>query len=512
MSSLKKYTRAEVATHNKENDAWVIIDNKVYDVTKFAALHPGGRSALTRVAGQDATVEFSGLHRPVVLTKYANLCIGEVDPIAAPAKQSKQGARADLVETKSADAFGEGIPFGDPNWYQSNVSPYYNESHREFRNRVREFVDKEIMPFAHDWDEAGTYPPELHAKAYKAGIYGAMWPAEYGGTPPAKCDAFHDLIFIDELARCGAGGILWACFFSFGIALPPVLSVGSQYLKDKVARDVITGKSIMSLAVTEPYVGSDVAGLRTTAVFHKGENGEEDYYIVNGEKKFITSGVKATYFTTAVRTGGPGMGGISLLLLEKGMPGLTVRRQKTQGWWISNTAYLSFDNVKVPAKNLIGEVNKGWTAIMHNFNHERFVLAAMSNRYARVCLEESIKYARIRKTFGKRLIDHQVLQHKMMEMARQIECTHAYLEHLAYQMNHDKINQIGGQIALVKVQATKTMEFCAREASQIFGGASYIRGGVGEKVERLYRETRVNAIGGGSEEVLLNLAAKQSKL
>jgi len=370
------------------------------------------------------------------------------------------------------------------------------------------------MPYCHEWDESGTYPPELHEKAYKAGIYGAMWPKEYGGTPPEGCDAFHDLILIDELSRCAAGGILWAVFFSFGIALPPVLSVGSQYLKDKVARDVITGKAIMSLAVTEPYAGSDVASLRTTAVFHKGENpnGDDDYFIVNGEKKFITSGVKASYYTTAVRTGGEGMGGISLLLIEKNMPGVTVRRQKTQGWWISNTAYLSFNNVKVPAKNLIGKLNKGWTAIMHNFNHERFLLAAMANRYARVCLEESIKYARLRRTFGKRLIDHQVIQHKIVNMAARVELVHSYLEHIAYQMNHGKTNQIGGQIALCKVQATQTMEFCAREASQIFGGASFIRGGVGEKVERLYREVRVNAIGGGSEEVLLNLAAKQSKL
>ena len=206
------------------------------------------------------------------------------------------------------------------------------------------------------------------------------------------------------------------------------------------------------------------------------------------------------------------MGGVSLLLIEKDRPGLTVRRQKTQGWWISNTAYLCFSNVKVPARNLIGELNKGWTAIMHNFNHERFVLAAMANRYARVCIEESIKYGRVRRTFGKRLMDHQALQHKVMEMARQVEATHACLESLAYQMDQGRINAIGGQIALCKVQATKTMEFCAREASQIFGGASYIRGGVGEKVERLYREVRVNAIGGGSEEVLLNLAAKQAKL
>jgi len=236
---------------------------------------------------------------------------------------------------------------------------------------------------------------------------------------------------------------------------------------------------------------------------------------VNGEKKFITSGTKARYFTTAVRTGGSGMQGVSLLLIERGMEGVTVRRQKTQGWWTSGTAYIILEDVKVPVKNLIGKENDGFKPIMHNFNHERFVFAAMSNRYARVCIEESIKYARNRTTFGKRLIDHQVIRHKVAEMARRVESTHALLEQVAYQMNRLKQTDesaLGGPIALLKVQATKTMDFCAREASQILGGASYIRGGIGEKVERLYREVRVNAIAGGSEEVLLDLAMRQAKL
>jgi len=265
----------------------------------------------------------------------------------------------------------------------------------------------------------------------------------------------------------------------------------------------------MSLAVTEPYAGSDVASIRTTA------KREGNFYIVNGEKKFITSGTKARYFTTAVRTGGSGMQGVSLILIERNMPGVTIRRQKTQGWWASGTAYISLEDVKVPVENLIGKENDGFKPIMHNFNHERFVFAAQSNRYARVCLEESIKYGRLRRTFGKRLIDHQVIRHKIAEMARRVESTHALLEQTAYQMNNlkgDDQSLVGGPIALLKVQATKTMEYCAREASQIFGGASYIRGGVGERVERLYREVRVNAIAGGSEEVLLDLAMRQAKL
>jgi len=404
--------------------------------------------------------------------------------------------------------FGELIPYGDPYWYNDDFkSPYYKETHKQFRAKVRTFVEKEIMPFCHEWDEAGTYPPELHEKAYKAGLLAEIWPEEYGGTPPSNCDTFHDLILVDELARCGAGGILWAVFFSFGIALPPILNFGSQFLKDKVARDVITGKKVMSLAVSEPYAGSDVANLQTTAVR------QGDHYIVNGVKKFITSGTKASFFTTAVRTGGAGMGGISFLLIESDSPGVVVRRMKTQGWWVSGTALITFEDAKVPVANLIGKENDGFKYIMKNFNHERFVLSAMSNRYARVCVEEAIKYARNRKTFGKRLVDHQVIRQKIAEMCRQVEATHALLEQVAFQMQQNvEDGKVAGIIALTKVHSTKTMEFCAREASQVLGGASCIRGGIGEKVERLYREVRINAIGGGSEEILLDLAMKQAKL
>jgi len=215
----------------------------------------------------------------------------------------------------------------------------------------------------------------------------------------------------------------------------------------------------------------------------------------------------------AVRTGEEGYSGISLLLLEKGMPGFNVRRLRTQGWWSSNTAYLTFDNVKVPAKNIIGEENNGFLYIMFNFNRERFGAAAQANRYARVCVEEAIKYARKRKTFGKRLIDHQVIRHKIAEMARHIESTHALIEILCYQLNNNVSDRaIGGHLALAKVQATTTFEFCCREASQILGGASYIRGGIGERIERLYREVRVMAIGGGSEEIMRDLAMRQAKL
>eukprot|EP01083_Nonionella_stella_P290841 989622_1 len=182
------------------------------------------------------------------------------------------------------------------------------------------------------------------------------------------------------------------------------------------------------------------------------------------------------------------------------MDGIYFSRMKTQGWWSSNTAYVTFKDVRVPKSNLISEENKGWNVVMNNFNHERFMMATHSNRYARICIEEAIKWARKRKTFGKKLIENQVIRHKIIDMVRRVESTHALLENIAYMTKMGcSEKELAGIIAIVKVQCSKNMEFCAREAVQIFGGRGYIRGGIGNKVERIYREVRANAIGGGSE-------------
>ena len=222
-----------------------------------------------------------------------------------------------------------------------------------------------MMPYLDKWENDQDYPRDLHKKAYDAGIYGAMWPQKYGGTPPKNCDPFHDLIMIDELSRTGCGGVLWSCFYAFGIALPPIFEVGSDYLKNRVCRNVITGKSIMSLAITEPSAGSDVANIKTVAVLQP----DEETYIVNGEKYFITAGMKADYFTAAVRTTdkyGNVNKKISLMLIEKSMKGVYCSRMKTQGWWTSTTTYIVFKNVKVPKTHIIGKEGMGFKPLMHN--------------------------------------------------------------------------------------------------------------------------------------------------
>jgi acyl-CoA dehydrogenase len=376
-------------------------------------------------------------------------------------------------------------------------SPFYTPDHEAFRDLVRRFVDKEIAPFAHEWDEAGGFPRELYRKAAAIGLLGLDFPEEYGGTP---VDRFMWIIAVQELARAGAGGVS-ASLNSHSIGAPPIASAGSAELKARVLPEILRGEKISALAITEPGGGSDVAGLRTTA------RRDGDAYIVNGEKTFITSGMRADYITTAVRTGGPGAGGVSLLVIEGDTPGLSRTPLKKMGWWASDTATLHFDDCRVPAGNLLGDEGAGFKIIMQNFNHERLTMAAGCTAAAAVCVEDAIAYARQRVTFGKPLTQHQVIRHKLVDMAQKVAASQAMLELLAWRL--DQGDNPVAEICMLKNQATQTMAFCASEAVQIFGGAGYMRG---IKVERIYREVKVNAIGGGTEEIMKDLASRQMGL
>jgi acyl-CoA dehydrogenase len=222
---------------------------------------------------------------------------------------------------------------------------------------------------------------------------------------------------------------------------------------------------------------------------------------------FITSGVRADYFTVAVRTGGPGAGGVSLLLIERERAGFSRTKLKKMGWWASDTAQLFFDDVRVPVDNLIGAENKGFIGIMLNFNQERLGMSAAACGYAKVCLDEAIAYARERHTFGKPLIANQVVRHRLVDMAMRINAVKSTLELLAWRVGQGE--KPVAEICMLKNLATSTMEFCANEAMQVFGGAGYLRGA---KVERIYRETKVMSIGGGSVEIMKDLAARQMGL
>ncbi|MFZ2871713.1 acyl-CoA dehydrogenase family protein [Zavarzinia sp.] len=374
-------------------------------------------------------------------------------------------------------------------------SPYYRPEHRSFRETLRKWVEAEIAPHVDEWDEAGGFPRALYAKASEIGLLRLGFPEAYGGIEDT--DLFHMIIATEELARAGSGGLI-ASLMSHGIGAPPIAALGSDEMKARVLPAILNGEKISALAITEPSGGSDVANLKTTA------RREGDDYIVNGEKVFITSGIRADYITTAVRTGGKGFGGISLLLIDTSLPGITRTPLKKMGWWMSDTAAIHFDDVRVPAENLIGPENAGFLGIVRNFNGERIALAAGANAFARVALEESLAWARQRMTFGKRLADHQVIRHKIVDMAQRVHATQCMLENLAWRIEQGDAPV--AEICMLKNQATTTMEFCAREAMQILGGAGYMRG---VKTERIYREVRVNAIGGGSEEIMRDLAARQ---
>ncbi len=381
-------------------------------------------------------------------------------------------------------------------------SNYYTPEHEQFRATMRAFVAREIAPFVNEWDEAETFPRELYRKAAAIGLLGLGYPEEYGGTP---ADLFYSLVASDELARAGSGGIS-ASLLSHSIAVPPIVAAGSAEMKSRVLPPVLAGEKIAALAITEPGGGSDVAGLKTTAV----RNGDE--YVVTGEKTFITSGMRADFFTVAVRTNPAerGAGGISLLLIERDRAGFTRTELKKTGWWASDTAHLYFEEVRVPAANLIGAENQGFRLIMHNFNSERLGMAAAAVSFARVCFEEALAWARERRTFGEPLIARQVIRHKLVDMMMRIEASRALLEDLAWRVQHraGDAGLLVAQICMLKNQATQTMQFCADQAVQILGGMGYMRG---SRVERIYREVKVNMIGGGAEEIMKDLAARQMK-
>ena len=375
-------------------------------------------------------------------------------------------------------------------------SPHYDESHEAVCDTVRAFVAREITPHVDKWEAAGELPRDLHRKAAEAGILGLNYPEEFGGTGNAFT-LFHGLVQTEELARPGAGGIC-ASLMTHGIGLPPILAMGSDALKRRIAPAVLAGEKLICLGITEPGGGSDVANLRTKAE-RKGSA-----YVVTGEKTYITTGMRADYVTLAVRTGGPGIGGISLLLVELDRQGVTRTPLAKMGWLASDTATIHFDNVEVPAENLIGPENGGFAGIMRNFNGERLGMSQQANAFARICFEDALDWARQRETFGKPLVTNQVIRHKLADMIRRIQATQAWIDQCAWTVMQG--NPFPGDFALLKVQATQTMEFCAREACQILGGASFIRG---SRVERIYREVRVMAIGGGSEEIMFDLASRQ---
>lgn len=365
---------------------------------------------------------------------------------------------------------------------------YFDETHRILRDSVRRFTEEHILPYVHEWEERGMFPKELYKMASSAGILGVGYPEEYGGCGG---DLFHKIVCVEELMRCGSGGVV-AGLCSLDIALPPLLELGSEEQKKRFIPPVLRGERISALGVTEPDAGSDVSNLKTRA------KREGDFYIVNGSKTYITSGSRADILTTAVRTGGPGYKGISLLMIESSTPGYSVSEPlKKMGWWASDTAQIFFDDCRVPKENLIGSEGMGFKGIMRNFQRERLFLAVISNTTSQLALDESIKYARQREAFGKRISQFQIIRHMISDMATLVEASREFTYNVAYRINKG-IDQVK-EISMAKNFASKVCEKVCRDAVQIHGGAGFMREFL---VERLYRDSKILSIGGGTYEIM----------
>ncbi len=378
-------------------------------------------------------------------------------------------------------------------------NPFENEERRAFRATIARFVKNEIEPFANAWDEAGTFPWEVHAKACALGLFGFGIAEQYGGL--GFDDAFMRTASAEELGRGGVGGVI-ASIGSRSIMVGPLSTLAAEDIKLRALPEILSGRQGGALGITEPSGGSDVANLQTRATR------EGDEYVINGAKTFITGGMHAAYFVIAARTGETGLGGISLFFVEADTAGFArTAIERKMGWWASDTATLYFDNCRVPAHHLMGEENRGFLAIMNNFNYERLFMCAQMLGMARRCLDESVGYATERRTFGKPLIKHQVIRHKIADMSSRIDAMDALLNQICWGVNEGDMPV--AEICKAKFFCSTALEFCANEAMQIFGGAGYLRG---NPVERIYRETKVMAIGGGSAEIMRDLAVRQMGL
>lgn len=379
------------------------------------------------------------------------------------------------------------------------MTEYFNDTHEQVRLSARKFINTHVLPHINEWEEAGEFPRDIFRKAGDAGLLAAGFPEALGGM--GEGDVFLKVAISEEFMRSTSGGFV-ASLGSLDIGLPPVAKWAKKEIREHIVPPVLRGEKISALAITEPGGGSDVASLKTRAVK------DGDHYIVNGSKTFITSGMRADHYTVAVRTGGDGHSGISLLLIDRDMPGFsTGKKLKKMGWWASDTAELFFEDCKVPADRLIGAENAGFIAIMSNFLSERLMLSIMAYMTAQMAYEAALEYASQRKAFGRNIAGFQVTRHKLVDMVTRIDIAREYTYRCAALMQAGK-NPIK-QVAMAKNFSVEVCESVTREAVQIFGGMGFMRESL---VDRLYRDAKILSIGGGTTEIMKELIAKQIRL
>ncbi|GAA0623783.1 acyl-CoA dehydrogenase family protein [Kutzneria viridogrisea] len=376
------------------------------------------------------------------------------------------------------------------------MSPFETDERRQLRETVRAFVQREVRPNLDQWERDGELPRALHRTAADMGLLGIGFDEKVGGSGG---DLLDTVVATEELIQAGGSSGLVAGLMTHGIAVPHIVDAGDPQLIDRFVRPTLAGEKIGSLGVTEPDGGSDVASIRTRAVR------EGDHYIVNGAKMFITSGARADFVTTVVRTGGPGHAGISLLVVERGTPGFGAsRRLEKMGWHCSDTAELSFVDARVPAANLVGPENGGFALLMNQFQVERISLAVQAYATAQRCLDLTVDYVRNRVTFDRPVITRQVVKHRLVEMAQRIELARTYAREVAVRIAAGQ--EVVAQVCMAKNAAVAACDYVVDAAVQLHGGAGYLRE---SEVERHYRDARILGIGGGTTEVLTELAARR---
>ena len=372
---------------------------------------------------------------------------------------------------------------------------YFTEEHHMFRKSLQKFLEKEVKPHIEKWEESGTIDRFIWNRFGEMGYFGLPYPEAYGGH---ELDIFYTVILLEELQKINSGGFAAAIWAHTYLAMTHLNAEGSHNIKQRYLEPSIAGEMIGCLAVSEPFGGSDVAGMRTTAQKHG------EVYILNGSKTFITNGHYCNYMVVAAKTSPEsGNKGISILVVDRDMKGVNTTKLDKLGWRASDTAEISFDNVEVPVENLLGEEGKGFPYIMQHFALERLLMAINAHARAEYALEYTLQYMSERKTFGKTLDQYQALRHRLADRYAEIDLCKTYNYNVAYRLNREEYAVKEATIA--KLTSTKMADEVIYDCLQFLGGYGYMEE---YPLARLFRDSRLGPIGGGTSEILREIISK----